>query len=118
MEAVHGESGVKPPHPKLKFARFLARPALHDDFRFGVELHGVAPLSVQNTEETFFPSAERKISHGRGDADVDANISGGRFLAKLSGSSAAGRKKRSLISIRTAAQKFQGRIDGIDVHKA
>src|SRR5262245_4562837 len=59
---------------KSKLARVLFRPALHYHFLFGVKLDGIASLAVHNAEETVFPSTERKVGHGSGYADVDADV--------------------------------------------
>src|ERR1700734_3499047 len=65
-----------------ELARVFFGPAFDDYFLFGIELDGVAALSVQNAEETVFPSAEREIGHGRGYADVDSDIAGGSFITE------------------------------------
>src|SRR6267378_2487128 len=83
-------SGRWLPHSKLKFAGFLARPALDHDFRFGEKFHGVAALAVEDAKETFFPAAEGEIGHRRGYADVDADISRRGFVAELAGGGTAG----------------------------
>src|ERR1700676_1241899 len=106
------------PSAALKFSGFLPRPALDNYFRFGIEFHRVAALPVQNTEETIFPSAEWKVSHGRGHADVDADISRGCFVAEFSSGGATGGEKRGLVTIGTVVQKFHGLVYGIRVHQA
>src|ERR1700730_4021483 len=102
----------------LKFSGFLPRPTLDDYFRFGVELHGVAPLSMQNAEETIFPSAKWEVRHRRGYANVDADIPSRRFVAKFSRGRATGGKKRGLVAIGTVVQKFHGVVYGVRVHQA
>jgi len=98
------KSGSLLAHSTLKFAGFLARPALDYDFGFGEEFDGVASLAVEDAEETFFPSAEREIGHGGGDADVDADISSGGFVAELAGGGAAGGEELCLFAVMTAAE--------------
>ena len=73
---------------------------------------------MKDAEETFFPAAEGEIGHGRGDADVDADISGGRFVAELAGGGAAGGEKRGLVAVGAAAEKFHGFVDGVGVNEA
>ena len=58
-------------------------PALDDDFLIRVKLDRVAPLSVHVAEEAVVPAAEGEIGHGRGHADVDADVSCGSFVAEL-----------------------------------
>jgi len=96
------------PHSILKLARFLARPALDDDFGFGEKFNGVASLAVEDAEEAFFPSAEREIGHGCGDADIDADIPGRRLIAEFAGGGAAGGEERGLVAVGAAAQKIHG----------
>src|SRR5450755_746455 len=100
-----------PPEQCLKLSGFLPRPALNHDFRFGVELHGVAALTVQNSEEAVFPSAEWEIRHGRGHADIDADISRRSFVAEFSRRRTAGGEERSLVTVRAAVHKIHRFID-------
>ena len=71
---------------------------------------------MQNAEETLLPATEREIRHRRGDADIDAYIPCGRFVAKSPRGRAAGGEKRGLIAIRAAAEKFHGFVGGIRVN--
>src|SRR5438874_12802863 len=103
---------------RSEFAGFLARPALDHDFRFGEEFHRVTSLAVQNAEETLFPPAEREIRHRRGDAEVDADITGRRFVAKLASSGATGGEQRRLSGVRTGTEKFHGFVHGVCVEQA
>src|SRR6266851_289833 len=112
------KSGSKPPHSRLKLARFLARPALDDDFRFGEEFNRVAALAVKDAKETFFPAAEGEIGHGGGDANIDADISCRRFVTELARGGTAGCEERCLISVGTAAEKVHGLLNGISVNHA
>src|SRR5216683_4469549 len=112
------KSGSKLPHSKLELAGLLARPALDDDFRFGEEFDGVASLAVKDAEETFFPTAEGEIGHRGGDADVDADISRGRFVAEFARGGTACCEERCLVAVRTAAKKFHGLINGVSVNQA
>src|SRR5271163_228978 len=94
-----GESG-RPSHAFLsELARVVFGPAFYHYFFLGVELDGVAALSVEDAEEAVFPSAEREIGHGRGHADVDSDIAGRRFVPEASRGSTAGSKQRSLIAV-------------------
>ena len=60
----------------LKLARPLLRPSFDHDFLFGVELDCIAPLAMHNSQEAVLPTAEWKVGHWRGHADVDTNIAG------------------------------------------
>ena len=60
----------------------LFGPAFDYDFLVGVELDGVAALAVEIAEEAVLPSAEGEVGHGRGDSDVDADISRRSFVAE------------------------------------
>src|SRR6266850_2159234 len=81
----------------LELARFLARPALDDDFGFGEKFDGVAALAVEDSEETLFPSAEWEIGHG--------------------GGGTARGEKRGLVAVRAAAQKIHGFVNRIGVNE-
>src|SRR5215471_17870096 len=83
----------------------LASPALDDHLLFRIELYRVATLAVLDTEETVLPSAKRKIGHGCGHADVDANVSRRSFRAKAPRRRAARCEQRRLISVCTAFEK-------------
>src|SRR5204863_9280718 len=76
------KAGVMLSDCKLRLACLLARPAPHDDLRFREEFNGVAPLAVKDAEETLLPAAEGEIGHRRGHADIDSDISRGRFVAE------------------------------------
>src|SRR6266850_215331 len=101
----------------LELARFLARPALDDDFGFGEKLDGVAALAVENSEEAFFPAAEREIGHRGGDTDIDADIPRRGLVAEFAGGGTAGGEERGLVTVGAAAQKFHGFIDRIGVNE-
>src|SRR5438477_7176323 len=89
----------------LKLSRVLFGPALDDYFFLGVELDGIAALAVHDSEKAVFPAAEWEVRHGRGDADIDADISGGGFIAKAAGGRAAGSEQRSLIAVWIALEE-------------
>src|SRR5438132_14007136 len=72
-----------------ELSRILFCPALDDNFFLGVKLNLVSSLPVHNPKEAVFPSAEREIGHGRGDSDIDADVSGGRFIAEAARGRAA-----------------------------
>jgi hypothetical protein len=72
----YGDSGSE-------FARPLFRPALYDHFFVGEEFNGVATLGVHYTEEAALPTGEREVSHGCGDADIDADIAGRNGVAEF-----------------------------------
>src|SRR6267142_859709 len=101
----------------LELARFLARPALDDDFGFGEKFDGVAALAVEDSEETLFPSAEWEIGHRGGDADIDADIARGSLVTEFAGGGTAGGEKRGLVAVRAAAQKIHGFINRIGVNE-
>src|SRR6202790_3242830 len=97
----------------LELAGFLARPALDYDFGFCVELDGVAALAVEDAEEAFFPAAEGEIGHGRSDADVDADVSGGGFVAETAGRGAVRGEEGGLIAVGTTAGGVHGFVHGV-----
>ena len=66
----------------LELAAVLFGPTLDDNLLIGIELDSIAALAVKIAEEAVLPPAEGEIGHGRGDSDVDADISGGRFVAE------------------------------------
>src|SRR5437667_5032028 len=72
-----------------ELARVFFCPALDYNLHLGIKLNRIATLPVHNPKEAVFPSAEREIGHGRGDSDVDADVSGGRFIAEAARGSAA-----------------------------
>src|SRR5215472_7747058 len=102
----------------LEFASFLPRPALDHDFRLGEKLDGIASLSVKNAEETFLPAAEREIRHRRGNTDVNADVARRGLVAEFARGRAARGKKRCLISVRAATEKFHGFVHGIGMNQA
>src|ERR1700738_4297643 len=89
----------------LELAAVLFGPAFDDNFLVGIELDGVAALPVEIAEETVFPSTEREVSHRRGDANVDADISRGCLIAEAARSRTARGEQRGLIAVGTALQK-------------
>src|SRR4029077_13053865 len=93
-------------------------PALDHNFLVSVKLDRVAALSVQITEETVLPSAEREIRHGRGDPNVDTDISCGGFVSEAAGRRAARSEQRRLVAIGTAFEERNRGIDAIDVYQA
>src|SRR6516225_2045216 len=101
-----------------ELAGLLSGPAFDNDLGFGVELDRIFALGMKNAEETFLPAVEREIGHGGGDADVDADVAGGRFVAEFAGRRAASREERSLIAIGALADKFDGLINVVRVNEA
>src|SRR5579864_3419070 len=57
----------------LKFPGPVAWPALNHYLLVGVKLHAIAPLAVENAEETVLPSAEREVGHGSRNPNVYAD---------------------------------------------
>src|SRR5260370_492425 len=90
----------------LEFSRLLTRPPLDHHFRFRVELDSVSPLSVQNSEEAFFPSAEREVRHRRRHANIDPDIPRRRFIAKSPRRRAARGEERRLVPVRASRNVF------------
>ncbi len=88
----------------LEFARPLAGPAFDDDFFVGEELDGVAALRVHDAEEAAFPSGEREVGHGRGDADVDADVAGGDGVAELARGRSGGGEDGTGVAVRRNAR--------------
>src|SRR5438876_3217636 len=74
---------------RSELSRMFFCPALDYNLLLSIKLSPIATLPVHNPEETVFPAAEREIGHGRGDSDVDADVSGGRFIAEAAHGSAA-----------------------------
>src|ERR1700728_205337 len=91
----------------LELAAVLLCPAFDDYFLIGVKLDGIAALSMQIAEEAVLPSAERKIGHGRGDADVDADVYRRRFVTETSRSRPARGEQRRLVSVSAAFEKAE-----------
>src|SRR5579864_180957 len=96
---------IRQPRTVLELSAVLPGPALDHNLFVGVELDGVVALGVHRAKEALFPAAEGKIGHGRGHADVDADVSGRRLIAELARRSAAGGKERGLVAVRAARQK-------------
>src|SRR5579862_916346 len=96
----------------------LFRPAFDDDFLFGIKLDSVAPLPVHDAEEAVFPAAKGKVGHGRGDSDINANVSRRSFVAESASRRTAGGKQRSLIPVGAALQKREGVVEIIGVDEA
>src|SRR5580700_11595142 len=101
-----------------ELAGFLARPALNYNLGFGIELDSVAALAMKDAEETLFPAAEGEIGHGSGDADVDADVSGGGFVAEAAGGGTVGGEEGGLIAVGAAAEEVQGFVHRIGVDEA
>src|SRR5436853_3061292 len=91
----------------LELTAVLFRPALNDNFFVGVKLDSIAPLPVEIAKETILPSAERKISHGGGHADVDANVACWGFIAEAARRRSARREQRRLVAVCAALQEGQ-----------
>src|SRR6267143_1366602 len=102
----------------LEFSRLLTRPPLDHHFRFRVELDSVSPLSVQNSEEAFFPSAEREVRHRRRHATIDSDIPRRRFIAKSPRRRAARGEERRLVPVRASRQKLHRFIHRTRMHQA
>src|SRR5580692_671896 len=111
-EQGHRLKSVRP----LELASLLARPAFDYDLGFSVELDGVTALAVKDAKEAFFPAAEREIGHGRGDADIDADVSGGGFIAEAASGGAVGGEERGLIAVGAAAEEVHGFVHRIGVN--
>src|SRR5690348_11728997 len=58
----------------LKLTRPLLRPPLNHHLFLRVKFNCITPLRVHIAEEAFLPAGEREEGHGRGHANVDANI--------------------------------------------
>src|ERR1017187_9760537 len=102
----------------LELAAVLFGPAFDDDFLVGVELDGVAALAVEIAEETILPSAEREVSHRRGDSDVDADVARGRFVAEAARGGPARRKERRLIAVGAALEEGESVVHVVGVDEA
>src|ERR1022692_3119550 len=105
-------------NPRLEFSAVLFSPALYYDFLVGVELDGVAALAVEIAEEAVLPSAEGEVGHRRGDADVDADISRGRFVAEAARGGSARREQRRLIAVSAAFEESERFVHVIGVDEA
>src|ERR1700691_3733943 len=94
------------------------RPTFHYYFFVGVELDGVAALAVEIAEEAVLPSAEGEVGHGRGDSNVDANVSRRGFVAEAASGRSAGSEERRLITVGAALEEGQGVIHAIGMDEA
>ena len=103
---------------RLEFSAVLFGPAFDDYFLVGIEFDGIAALAVEVAEEAVLPSAEGEVGHGRGDSDVDADVSGGRFVTETAGGGTAGGEQRRLVTVDAAFEKGQGFVHVIGVHEA
>src|ERR1700736_5175212 len=73
--------------------RYLARrlnPAGHDDLLLGVELDGIAAVSVQIAEERLLPAGKREERHWGGDTYIDAHHAGFDARGVIAGGLAVG----------------------------
>src|SRR4029077_21018224 len=91
-----------------ELARVLFRPALDHNPLLGIKLDRVASLCVHDAEAAVFPSAERKVCHWRGDANVNSDISGRSFIAEAPRRRAARCKQRCLVTKRAAGHYIHG----------
>src|SRR5579872_5386412 len=107
-----------PPCVRLEFAGVLFSPAFDDDLFVRVELDGVATLRVHVTEETAFPSGEGEIGHGRGDADIDANVACGGLVTKPASCRTARSEKGSLVAVGAAFEEGDGLVHASGVDQA
>src|SRR3989440_9085414 len=90
---------------KLEFAGMFLCPALDDNFLVGVELGRVATLAVHVAEEAIFPATTREGRHRRGNAAVDPDISGRRFIEEAARRRATRSEYGSLIAVRIVVQE-------------
>src|SRR5260370_2729283 len=103
-----GQRGLRvKPTNLLELAAVLFRPAFDDNFLVGIELDGVAALPVEIAEEAVLPSTEREVGHGRGNSNVDADISRGGFIAEAARGRTARGEQRGLIAVGTALEEGQ-----------
>src|SRR5262249_49925062 len=107
----HGASSLERPAP-------LRRPALDHDLLVGVELDRVATLAVQVAEETPLPPAEREARDGRGDAEVDPDVSGLHLVAELPRGGPARREEAGLVPERGAIDEVDRLVDRADAEEA
>src|SRR5579863_1826474 len=96
----------------------LFGPALDYYFLVGVELDSVTALAVEIAEETVLPSAEREIGHGRGYADVDANVSGGRFVTEAARGRATRGEQRRLVAVGASLEEGESFVHAAGVDQA
>src|SRR6266851_6082292 len=89
----------------LELAAVFFGPAFDDNFLVGIELDGVAALPVEIAEEAVLPPTEREVSHGRGDSNVDADISRGGLIAEAARRRTARGEQRGLIAVGTALEE-------------
>src|ERR1700733_2076747 len=96
----------------------LFGPALDYDFLVGIELDGVAALAMEIAEEAVLPSAKWEVGHRRGDTDVDADISRGRFVAEAARGRTARREQRRLIAVGAAFEEGERLVHVVGVNEA
>jgi hypothetical protein len=101
----------------LEFAGFLPGPALNHDFGFGVELDRVFALGMHDAEEAFFPAVKGKIGHRGGNTNVDAYVSGRRFVTEFTRGTSTGREQRRLIAVWASANEFNGFVDRVGMNQ-
>src|SRR5258708_7615558 len=93
-------------------------PAFYYYFFVGVELDGVAALAVEIAEETIFPSAEGEVGHGRGYADVHADVAGGGFVTEAARRGAPRCEERGLVAVGAAFEEGEGVVHVVGVDEA
>jgi hypothetical protein len=71
---------------------------------------------MEVAEEAIFPTAEGEKRHGGGDANVDADVTGGGFVAELAGSGTAAGKQAGHVAPGTAGSRADGFVNGVDLH--
>src|SRR5882724_2727461 len=102
----------------LELAAVFFRPALDYHLFLSIELDGVTPLAMHDTEETVFPAAEGEVGHGSGHADVDTDVPGRGLVAEAAGCRTAGREERCLVAKGARREEIHGFIEVLGVHHA
>ena len=76
------------------------------------------PCPCRSPKKLFFHPLNGKVSHGRGDADVDPDVARRRFVAEAARSGSARREQRRLIAVGTTFQEGQRFVQAAGVNEA
>ncbi len=71
---------------------------------------------MEGSEKAIFPAAEREVSHGGGDTDVDSDVTGGGFVTEAAGGDSAGGEDTSGVAVGASGDHGDGfvKIAGAD----
>src|SRR5437899_2773175 len=109
---------VNPWPEVLELSRVFPGPALDNNLLVGIKLDRVASLAMEIAKETVLPSAERKVRHRRGHADIDPDLACRRLIAKAARRRSARCEQRRLIAVSAALEEGERFVHVIRVHQA